>query len=301
MKLAVTGATGFVGRRLLRLAEERGLRLKALTRRPQPPHPALDWVEGALDDYPSLATLCQDCDAVIHIAGVIKAPDREGFMLGNAEGTAALLAAAEEAGVPHFVHVSSLAAREPELSLYGLSKKAAEDRVSDAAISSVIVRPPAVYGPGDRETLELFKMARRGLVLMPPEGRASYIHADDLAGLLLDLATRRALAGRIVEPDDNKDGGWSHREFARQLGTAVGRKPLVLNMPAGALKAGAAIDGLLRRSAAKLTPDRAAYFCHPDWTVSPDLRPDAKFWSPAIETPAGLEQTARWYRDHGWL
>ena len=99
-----------------------------------------------------------------------------------------MLSAATAGGIHRFVHVSSLAAREPKLSLYGASKERAEGLVMSSGLDWAIVRPPAVYGPGDRETLELFRMAKLGLMLMPPKGRVSVIHVDDLARLLLALA-----------------------------------------------------------------------------------------------------------------
>ncbi len=80
-----------------------------------------------------------------------------------------MLAAATAGGVQRFVHVSSLAAREPKLSMYGASKARAEELVRCSGLDWAIVRPPAVYGPGDKETLELFRMAKLGLMLMPPQ------------------------------------------------------------------------------------------------------------------------------------
>src|SRR5687767_4878356 len=97
MKLAVTGGTGFVGKRLIALALERGDEVAALTRKPQFPRPGVTWVEGALDDEAALAALVRDADAVIHVAGVVSAPDRAGFAAGNIDGTRAILAAAEAA------------------------------------------------------------------------------------------------------------------------------------------------------------------------------------------------------------
>ncbi|WP_260483404.1 NAD-dependent epimerase/dehydratase family protein [Sphingomicrobium flavum] len=301
MTIAVTGATGFVGQRLLEVAAQRGLKLRALTRRDQPARDGVTWVRGDLEDAPALAELVADTSAIIHIAGVINAPDREGFEVGNVTGTANLLIAAQAANVPRFVHVSSLAAREPDLSLYGGSKARSEALVQQSGITHAIVRPPAVYGPGDRETLELFKMAKRGLVVLPPEGRMSAIHADDLSALLLDLAAAPHLDGPIFEPDDGSEGGFTHQAFAKALGKAVGTDPKTISMPAALVKAGARIDRLFRREQAKLTPDRAAYFCHPNWVVAPDKRPPASLWTPSITTEQGLVDTARWYRDKGWL
>ncbi len=162
MILAVTGGTGFVGRRLIDLALERGHQVRALTRRPQEPREGVEWIEGSLEDRDALERLVTASDAVIHVAGVINAPDAAGFEAGNVTGTLAMLAAATAAGTQRFIHVSSLAAREPELSQYGASKARSEDLVRSSGLDWVIVRPPAVYGPGDKETLELFKMAKAG-------------------------------------------------------------------------------------------------------------------------------------------
>ena len=301
MKLALTGATGFVGRHLLARAIEAGHEVRALTRRPQDNRDGVTWVEGSLDRPDSLAKLVEAGDSVIHVAGVINAPDAAGFEAGNVAGTAAMLAAAERAGVKRFVHVSSLAAREPGLSLYGASKARSEALVEASPLSFAIVRPPAVYGPGDRETLELFRMAARGIVLLPPPGRLSLIHVDDLARLLLALSAPDAPSGLLIEPDDGREGGWTHEQFGKALGTAVRRKVATFHVPRAALHTGARIDGLLRRGRAKLTPDRAAYFCHPDWSVAPARGAPETLWKPAIATEAGLADTAAWYRREGWL
>ncbi|WP_118857757.1 NAD-dependent epimerase/dehydratase family protein [Sphingomonas mesophila] len=301
MKLAVTGGTGFVGGHLLSAAADAGHEVWALTRRPQPARSGVEWVPGSLDDAASLAALCDGAEAVIHVAGVINAPTAAEFEAGNVGGTKALLGAAATAGVRRFVHVSSLAAREPQLSLYGASKARSEVAVQTSPLDWAIVRPPAVYGPGDRETLELFKMARRGLVLLPPEGRLSLIHVADLARLLLALAAPGAPGGLLVEPDDGTAGGWTHRAFATQLGAAFGRNVTALSAPAGLLRAAARVDKLVRGRNAKLTPDRASYFAHPDWVASPARKVPAELWRAEIKTPEGLAETARWYEREGWL
>ena len=299
MKVAVTGGTGFVGSRLLAALRAGGHDVRALTRRPQSEMAGLSWITGSLEDRDSLRQLAEGADAVIHVAGVINA-DEAGFEAGNVQGTAAVLAAAEAAKVPRFVHVSSLAAREPELSCYGASKARSEALVRKSGLDAAIVRPPAVYGPGDKETLELFRMARRGLILLPPEGRLSLIHADDLAGLLITMATAGAPPA-LTEPDDGRSGGWTHRELASALGQAVGRNAFIFSMPRQALRLGAMLDGVFRGDRAKLTPDRAAYFCHPDWVADPTLAPPPALWKAAIGTSEGLKATADWYTERGWL
>src|SRR5688572_3051904 len=122
MTIAVTGGTGFVGARFIDAAVQAGHQVRALTRRPQELRPRVDWIEGSLDDSDSLRRLVSGARSIVHIAGVINARDPADFDRGNAQGTLAMLAAATASGVTRFVHVSSLAAREPGLSRYGASK-----------------------------------------------------------------------------------------------------------------------------------------------------------------------------------
>jgi nucleoside-diphosphate-sugar epimerase len=238
---------------------------------------------------------------MVHIAGVLNARDRAGFEAGNVAGTLNVLAASTAAGIQRFVHVSSLAAREPNLSLYGASKAKAEGLVHGSGLDWAIVRPPAVYGPGDRETLELFRMARLGVMLMPPKGRVSLIHVDDLARLLLALADPQAPSTILIEPDDGKPNGWTHREFARALGAAMGTKPAIVSSPGMLLRLAARADQLFRRERAKLTVDRAAYFSHRNWVVEPKRAAPADLWRPEIATEQGLRETADWYKAKAWL
>ncbi len=300
MILAITGGTGFVGEHLLRNAAAAGHSIRALTRMPRAAERGITWIEGALDRQDSLARLVEGADAVIHIAGLING-SRAAFEAVNAHGTASLVEAAANANVRRFVHISSLAAREPDLSDYGWSKAEAERIVTASGLDWTIIRPPAVFGPGDRETLELFRMAKRGFVALPPRGRFSVIHVEDLCGLMLAVLDAPEAIGATYEPDDGRENGWENRHFARTLGRLYGKRTATLMLPKLVVKGAAQLDRLVRRSRAKLTPDRASYFCHPDWVVRPERRPPAGIWSPALRTPTALKATADWYRAQGWL
>lgn len=301
MTIAVTGGTGFVGSHFIDAATAAGHEVRALARRPQRPRPLVEWIDGSLSNGDSLRRLVSGCDSVVHVAGVINARDPADFERCNVEGTLTMLAAATAAGITRFAHVSSLAAREPKLSRYGASKARSEELVQRSGLDWAIVRPPAVYGPGDRETLELFRMAKLRLMLLPPRGRVSLLHVDDLARLLLVLAETEEPRRIVVEPDDGRPRGWSHKELAEAIGRAVGRRNLSLSVPRTMLRLGAVVDQLVRRERAKLSADRAAYFSHGDWVVSADRRPSPKFWKPQVETEQGLSETAQWYRHEGWL
>jgi uncharacterized protein YbjT (DUF2867 family) len=299
--LAVTGGTGFVGGHLLRHALAADYDVRALTRGWKPPEDEIAWVDGALDRPETLVKLCTGADAVIHIAGAIHAPNRAGFEAINAGGTANLIDAARKAGVRRFIHISSLSAREPQLSAYGWSKARSERLVASSGLQWTILRPPAIYGPGDKETFDLFRMARRGIVPLPPKGRFSVLHVEDLCRLILALLDDPETWGETYEPDDGREGGWEHRHFARTLGRIYGKRALALPMPRPVMRLASGLDRLFRRRKAKLTADRVGYLCHPDWVSAAARRPPQRLWTPQVKTPTGLKETADWYRAEGWL
>ncbi len=302
--LAITGATGFVGSAVLDAALAGGHCIKALARRDQPARDGVAWVRGDLGDRSALTTLCEGADAVIHVAGLTNTPDPAAFETANVTGTGHVLAAMGETGVRRLVFVSSLAAREPKLSVYGASKSRAETLVEASGLDWTTVRPPGVYGPRDIDYLDMFRTAKWGFVPLPPGGASSIIHADDLAGLLVVLAASNAAPTRktIYEPDDGREGGWSHKELAQAIGQAVGKRSVFApHLPEAVLIAAAAADRFLRGDRAKLTPDRVGYMAHPNWVSRSDRKVPPGVWQPRITGEEGLKATAEWYRREGWL
>lgn len=300
--VAVTGGTGFVGGATIKRLVEAGWHVRALARKDQAPIAGVTWIKGALDQPDSLITLCDGADAILHIAGVVNAPDAAGFEAGNVMGTAHMIAAAKASGITRFVHISSLSAREPQLSLYGASKAKAEKLIGTSLLDWTIIRPPGIYGPGDAELLDMFKLARRGFAFLPPHGRSSWIHVDDLARLLVAvLPIHEDATARIFEADDGTPNGWDHAGFARAIGWAMGRRITAISLPKIALMAAGRSDRLLRGKRAKITPDRANYMSHRNWVISKDAMPPAALWRPRIKTRQGLADTVRWYRAQGWL
>ena len=296
MILAVTGATGFVGSHLLDQALAAGHAVRALARRPQPPRAGVTWIAGSLSDSAALGELVAGSEAVVHVAGAVNAAGRRAFADANIEGTRGVLAAG---GGRRFVHISSLAAREPQLSAYGWSKAEAERLVQDSTADWTIVRPTGVYGPRDTEFLEMFRMAKRGVMLLPPRGRVSLIAVEDLARLLLTLAVEGG--PRAILDADDGGAGVTHAELARAIGRAVGRGVRAVHLPAAALRLAARADALVRGERAKLTLDRVGYLTHPDWTANAAQRPSPALWRPRIALDEGLAATARWYRENGLL
>ncbi len=302
MVIAVTGATGFLGQALLEQAQSESVEVRALARKPQGDRPGVTWFAGDLANRKALNRLCREAEAVIHVAGLVNTPDPADFAEANVTGTLNVIEAAQSVGVPRLIFVSSLSAREPELSAYGASKARAERLVMASGLDWTIVRPPTIYGPRDVDMFELFRAAKWGVVPVPKVGQSSIIHADDLAALLLTLIPGgEDVTSRCFEPDDGKGGGWSHDELARAIGWAVGRRPFVLHLSRRTMQWAARADMRLRGAKARLTLDRVGYMTHPDWVVSAPGRVPQDLWHSHIPTRAGLKATAQWYRDNGWL
>jgi nucleoside-diphosphate-sugar epimerase len=301
--VALTGGTGFIGQRLIAYLVEHGHQVRALTRRPQTEMPGVTWVEGDLDHTEALAQLCANCDVIIHMAGVIKGLHAADFERGNVAGTANILGAATTAGVSRFLHISSLVARAPKLSHYSRSKAAAEDLVRATDLDWTILRPPGVYGPGDRETLALFKAAK-GPLMPVAMGRAkvSWIYVDDLCAAI-SAAIAPSLRHTIIEVDDGT-GGYTHRQFAHALARAVGGTPKIVALPKFIIWTVGFFNQLIshrRGKAAMLTPGKAREIFYHDWSVRDANLNRLTKWQPHVPLASGLKTTARWLKAQKWL
>jgi nucleoside-diphosphate-sugar epimerase len=306
--IAITGASGFVGQHVVARLREAGSSVRALVRDPAAsPLEGVDIVAGDLASAPALAALCAGARAVIHCAGVLAASATKAFEDANVTGTANMVAAAREAGVERFVHLSSLAAREPGLSDYAATKRAGEQEVRTAAgLSWIIVRPPAVYGPGDKATLPLIRQLTQRLALVPGSrsGRASLVHVRDLARALVDLASKREPEGAIFEIDDGRRDGYSWREMASLSAKMSGRSVSCVFLPKGAISLAGRVEQRLASwggRAPQITPGKAAELYHPDWVCRNRLLQEHTDWAPQISFEDGLRETVEWYRRAGWL
>jgi nucleoside-diphosphate-sugar epimerase len=307
---ALTGATGFLGAHLVRALHEAGFAVRALARRePSPPgwgEAAPEVVSGDLSNSPTLERLVDGAEVVVHCAGAIRASDPAGFMAVNRDGTARLVEAVRvRTPDARLVLVSSLAARSPELSAYAASKRAAESAAAEAwpAGRLIIVRPPAIYGPGDRETLTLFRAAAASpvLPLLSDAARTSLIHVEDASAHIAALAARPG-GGTWALADANHEG-YAWREILAGLSSAVGRRPLLAPLPGGALRAlahGGEVLSRLTGRPALLAADKVAELLHPHWGVSRAELAEG-LPAPRYGLNDGFASAAAWYRAAGWL
>ncbi len=224
--VAVTGATGFLGRHLIHALTRDGWRVRVLARREPAPWIAEDApevVRGDLADADALTRLCAGADAVVHAAGLVRARRDAEFAQVNAEGAERVAAivrrAAPEAA---FLLVSSLAAREPQLSPYARSKRDAEDLVQAiwGGIAQV-ARPCAVYGPGDVASGPLFRTAARWPVLpgpSDPRARLTLVHVADCARDIAAMITKPVQGRTAVLTDDHRRHVGTRGPHPRRLG-----------------------------------------------------------------------------------
>jgi nucleoside-diphosphate-sugar epimerase len=301
-RIAVTGGTGFIGRQLLPKLVAAGHQVGALTRQPQPDMPGVMWVRGHLADTAALRKLVAPADAVIHLAGVIKARDPAKFQSGNVEATQALAWMLRETGRSRLIHISSLAAREPSLSPYAQSKAHAEAVVRRSGLDWTILRPPGVYGPGDKETLRLFKAAKGPLMpLSNPDGQVSVIHVHDLCDAIL-AAMDPATVNKTLEVSDG--GVLTLRALAEAIRSAVGGTARIVPLGEGLVTWIARVNAAwsnLTRAEPMLTPAKVRELYHHDWAITDNGLTSLTDWAPKIPLAEGLKATADWYRTQRWI
>jgi nucleoside-diphosphate-sugar epimerase len=276
---------------------ERGYSVRALVRSREKAARLPSGIEpnpGSLQDPASLECLLEGADAVIHLAGSVRGNSEAEFMAVNRAGTEALLAAAESvAPAARFLHVSSLAAREPQLSWYSLSKRAGEERVMASGLDWIVLRPPAIYGPGDEEMRAIFDWMARGIALVPGaiESRTSLLHVDDLVRALEACLDRRVATGQVFELGDDKSGGYDWREMATIAGAVYGRDVRLWPVPAALLNTVAALSlglGRLTGRSAMLTPPKLRELRFENWVADNRAITEATGWMPRISLHDGL-------------
>jgi nucleoside-diphosphate-sugar epimerase len=313
MRVAVTGATGFVGSHVIRRLTASGHYVRILARRMPitalTPEKPLEVVLGDLDDQPALRRLVSGVDAVIHVAGVVKARGAEEFDKVNVEGTRHVAAAlAEVSPEIRVIHVSSLAAREPGLSPYCRSKRGGEEAIQALPNPTrlTIIRPPAVYGPGDPEIFPLFKAASLGICLCPAArgARLSLIHGADLAAAITAAAEAPALSGLVYELDDGRAGGYAWDEIRAVLSAVLARPVRMVRLPrpvSTAIACGVELHRRLAGSLTALSLAKVPELYHADWVARGPRLETATGWKPSFDLTKGFADTLAWYRAIGWI
>jgi len=315
--VALTGATGFVGSHLLEVLRGSGCRVRVLARDPGKLPPGVEEVAvGDLEDEQVLATLVSGCATVLHVAGLVRASREELFFAANAAGTAKLVEAASRAGRPRLVYVSSLAAAGPSptpqgkapedpampISAYGRSKLAGEQAVRSYTGPWVILRPPAIYGPRDRDVFTFFQLASRGFVPFPRGER--YLTVAFVGDVVLAIL-RAAVAdvvGKVLhlgEPEPYAMGRLL--ELLIAAGEVRARR---VPLPGWVFRlAGIVGDGLhvLGFRQVAMTSDKARELLARHWAARTAESLAALGVPPPVTFFQGARYSWGWYRQEGWL
>jgi nucleoside-diphosphate-sugar epimerase len=320
MRALVTGAGGFLGTALVRALAARGDAVRALVRRPAPALalPGVEVITGDATDAATLRGAVRGVDLVFHLAGVRRAADPREFLRVNVESTRVALeaCAAEAPGLARFVLAGSMAAAGPSrtprreeeplspVEPYGASKAEAERVALSFAgrLPVTVARPPRIMGPGDRENLLFFRIARAGLVLDFGDRPLSWIDVDDCARAFLLLAGAPRAPGQaffLASPETTTAAGLI-AEAARALGVRARRLPI----PGGALRALAAgADVITRVTGRKLPLNRklAAQVLAPGWVCDPTKARELLGFEATTPLAVSIARAARWYLEAGWI
>jgi nucleoside-diphosphate-sugar epimerase len=329
MRVFLTGGSGFLGSYVAEQLAEQGHTVRALVR-PKSDRkilerlPRVEFARGAIEDRASLDPAMENVDAVVHVAGLVKARRPEEFFQVNTEGTKNLLAAAEARapGLKRFVYVSSLAAVGPStdgtpvrddapprpVTQYGRSKLGAEQAVLAAKdrIPVTILRPPLIYGPRDRETLAFFASIKKGVLPVMGDGTntLSVVYGPDCAAACVRAATTDGVAsGRAFFVDDGAVYVW--RDALGEIEKALGKRAFVrVGLPLGVVKVAAAatqLYGRMTNTAQMLTLDKVNELKQRHWVCEGSGARTELGWQPRTSWAQGVVETVDWYRRNGWL
>jgi nucleoside-diphosphate-sugar epimerase len=281
----------------------------------------IEQVVGEFNDSVALARALQDIDVVFHLAALTRARAEPEYTAVNSDGTRALVAAMRNAPprLRRFVYVSSLAAAGPAtngvpvgptdpprpITAYGRSKLKGEQACLAAVgdLEILILRPPAVYGPRDRDLFFSFQLAMRGILPVPagPERHLQFIHVHDLVEAMLRAATAPDASG-IYHVAESQAYSWS--EVGQWIAHAVGCRVRTVRVPHWGVRAAAMMSewgAALRGRATIFNREKVQELLAPGWLCETEGAKRDLGFAGRIPLPTGLSATAAWYREQGWL
>jgi nucleoside-diphosphate-sugar epimerase len=266
-----------------------------------------EWIPGDLEDMESLRRLVAGVEAIAHCAGTVRGASLTDFERINQAGVARLvLAARSQQPVPRFFLISSLAAREPHLSYYAASKRNGEKALVANAdqMPWVIFRPPAIYGPGDRELLPLFQWMCRGIApVFGSDGRrVSLLYVEDMAEAVICYLKRGMGWGRSYELHDGHAGGYLWEDVIDAIARIKGRPIHRIKIPLSLFKLGATLNQAAARMCHRmpmLTPGKVRELIHPNWVGDNTALTQDTGWIPQVTLEEGLKQTLQQGRATG--
>ena len=303
--IALTGATGFIGGALARRLGTIGWQIRALVRPAslgaRYAETTIQWIEGDLEDLDSLRRLVNNVYAVVHCAGAVRGASQAQFYGVNVDGVASLVQAVrEQHQMPRFLLISSLAAREPNLSPYAASKRHGEDTLAAAAgeMNWAVLRPPAVYGPGDKELLPLFRWIGRGIapILGPRSARFSLLYVEDLVDAIVQWLNSETKERRAFALHDGHPDGYSWDDVVDTVARLYNRHVFRIQVPVSILRLLAGLNlgaAQIFGYAPMFTPGKVRELNHLNWVCDNNALTRETGWTPRVSLGEGLQRTLR--------
>ena len=327
-RILITGASGFIGYHLIKAAQKAGFKVDAAVRSSSKlSHLNTLNPDFVTLDFGSKESMVSNLEAgqysyIIHAAGATKAKSEEEYNLINADYTRNLALAAEQADIPlkKFVFVSSLAAigpsdyhdiklfgeyRKPNpVTAYGKSKLLAEQYLSDSVLPLAILRPTAVYGPGEKDLYIVFKMLQDGLDMYigkKPQ-RFSFVYVQDLVNaIMLSLHAENKTDRTYNISDGNVYGRYELADTFKELS---GKKTIRFHIPEGVIKVVAKVLELAyinSKKAPVLNNEKLNELMAPNWACSIEAARKDLHYRPAYNLKTGLAESMQWYTKGKWL
>ncbi len=325
LKALITGATGFIGSHLAEKLLERGYEVFCLIRHRNYgwlTNKSINWIQGNVTDLDSLNRAVVDMDYVFHCGGITKAKDEKTYYQINAEGSRNICEAClhSNSSVKKIVHVGSLAAAGPSekdkpreesfpsnpLTHYGKSKFEGEKLTREYfdKLPITIIRPPAVYGPREKDILSIFRSIAKHLCLSVgfQEKYFSIVYVDDLVDAIILAGESSRSHGQTYYVDDGNVYTW--QEFNEAIKKASARKTISLVIPESIIVAAAYFAEFLAHfseSPALLNRQKIIELRQKAWTcTSKKIREELGFKA-QFQIERGCRETWNWYKAHDWL
>lgn len=326
-RVLVTGGTGFTGSVLLRRLAGQPVSVRAITRRPPDPKVFgdlnIEWIQGQVYDPAVVKTAVQDVDFIFHVAAAYREAGISDADYHNVHVVSTRLlaeAAATQPGFKRFVHVSTVGVHghidEPPADetylfspgdIYQRTKAEAELWLRYFARQSglpyTIIRPSAIYGPGDRRLFKVFKMASQPVFVLLGHGKCLYhlIHVEDLVRMMIGAANHPATLNDVFICGDPE--AITLERLGRIVADELGHRFRVIRLPAWPVFLAADLCEAVCRPL-KISPPlyrrRVAFFTKDRSFDTQKIR-NALGYQYQYDIERGIRETTRWYVDQGWL
>jgi nucleoside-diphosphate-sugar epimerase len=326
-KILITGSSGFIGTHLVEIALQQQFEVYAMVRKSSNTKylENANIVYGDVNDESNLMSIFDDfnknnvtIDYVVHAAALTKSNSKKDFFATNYHGTENLINALKKCNInpKKIIFISSLAASGPAkannqiqlshqnpITLYGQSKLQAEQLIKNSSFPYIIIRPTAVYGPGEKDLYTVFKFINKNInpILGNHKQELTFIYVRDLVRLIL-RATISELENEIYFASDGKT--YDKQALSLAIGTALNKKPINLKFPLPIVRMVAFIAQYVSAIAGKVSPlnlEKYNELVAESWSCEMTKTVHHFQFQARHDLESGVKKTVEWYKENKWI